>query len=320
MNKKFCVTGANGFIGQVLIRTLKEKGCRVTAMLRKEREGAWADAVYGDIRAPISVPDSLRCDTIFHLAGKAHALSEHPGEEAEYHAVNTQGTRNVLELAKKMGATRFVYFSSIKAMGEIGHNDSETSPCDPKTPYGISKYEAEKLVLSGGYVPHPVVIRPTMVYGPGAKGYLPQMIRFIQKGIFPPLSPKLENKRSMVHVEDLVQAAILAAENPKSSGQVYIVSDGKQYSTYDVYAAISRGLGKDVPGWSVPYSLLAGAARVGDGIGRLRGRRFLFDSDVLHKMTGSAWYDTDKVMAELGFTPKWNLQSAVPEIIEGMKK
>ena len=316
--KRVLVTGANGFIGQVLVRILKEKGCSVVAMLRSERVGEWDEVLYGDIRNSISVPASCQpFDTVFHLAGKAHALTEHAGEESEYHAVNTQGTRNVLDLAKKMGATRFVYFSSIKAMGEIGQHDSETSPCDPKTPYGVSKHEAEHLVLSGGYVPHPVVIRPTMVYGPGVKGYLPQMIRFIQKGIFPPLSPSLENKRSMVHVEDLVQAAILAAENPASSGQVYIVSDGKHYSTYDVYAAISRALGKKLPSWSVPYGLLAGAARVGDLIGRLRGRRFLFDSDVLHKMTGSAWYNTDKVMNELGFVPKWDLQSALPEILEG---
>ncbi|GAU09923.1 NAD-dependent epimerase/dehydratase family protein [Desulfoplanes formicivorans] len=317
--KQVLLTGANGFIGQVLVRMLKDKGCRVTALLRKEYKGAWDDALYGDIRTPLSFPELPSCDTVFHLAGKAHALSEHAGEEDEYHTVNTQGTRHVLELAKKMGATRFIYFSSIKAMGEIGHNDNETSPCNPKTPYGISKYEAEQLVLFAGYVSHPVVIRPTMVYGPGAKGYLPQLIRFIQKGIFPPLSPSLTNKRSMVHVNDLVQAAILAAEDQAASGQVFIVSDGKQYSTYDIYAAINQALGKKLPGWSLPQSVLCVAARIGDGIGRLRGRRFLFDSDVLHKMTGSAWYDTSKSMKELGFTPQWDLPSALPEILEGMK-
>jgi nucleoside-diphosphate-sugar epimerase len=309
------ITGANGFIGQVLVRTLKEKGCSVTALLRNEREGAWDDALYGDIRTPLSVPDSSRCDTVFHLAGKAHALSEHAGEQAEYQAVNTEGTRNVLELAKKMGAEHFIYFSSVKAMGEVGQGQDETSSCDPRTPYGISKLAAEKLVLEGGYVPHPVVIRPTMVYGPGAKGYLPQMIRFVQKGIFPPLSPEVKNKRSMVHVQDLVRAAIAAAKKPEATGQVYIVSDGRQYSTHDVYAAIRRALGKNVPGWSVPHGMLSGAARLGDVIGKVRGRRFLFDSEVLEKLTGSAWYDTGKAERELGMVPKWDLESALPEIV-----
>jgi nucleoside-diphosphate-sugar epimerase len=315
--KRVLVTGANGFIGQTLVSSLKSREYLVVALLRKTLSGDWDDVVCGDIRETISVSKSLQCDTVFHLAGKAHALSEHAGEEAEYHAVNIEGTRNVLELAQKMGAKRFVYFSSIKAMGEVGQGHTETSSCDPRTPYGISKLAAEKLVLEGGYVPHPVVIRPTMVYGPGAKGYLPQMIRFVQKGIFPPLSPGVKNKRSMVHVQDLVRAAIAAAEKPEAAGQVYIVSDGRQYSTHDVYAGIRRALGKNVPGWSVPQGMLSGAARVGDMIGKVRGQRFLFDSDVLEKLIGSAWYDTGKAEQELGVVPKWDLESALPEIIEG---
>jgi nucleoside-diphosphate-sugar epimerase len=315
--KNILITGANGFIGQVLVAALKTRNCRIIALVRQKHTGPWDQAVFGDIREPLTVSESLHCDTVFHLAGKAHALSEHAGEEAEYHAVNTEGTRNVLELAKKIGAKRFVYFSSIKAMGEVGEGHDETSGCDPRTPYGISKLAAEKLVLEGGYVPHPVVIRPTMVYGPGAKGYLPQMIRFVHKGIFPPLSSKVKNKRSMVHVEDLVRTAIAAADKPEAAGKVYIVSDGRQYSTHDVYAAICRGLGKKIPGWSVPYGMLRSAARVGDVIGRMRKRRFVFDSDVLAKLTGSAWYDTRKAERELGVVPKWDLESALPEIIEG---
>jgi nucleoside-diphosphate-sugar epimerase len=314
--KGVLISGANGFIGQVLLAALNARNCQIVALLRQKRTGAWDQAVYGDIREPVAVQKSLHCDTVFHLAGKAHALSEHAGEEAEYQAVNTEGTRNVLELARKVGAERFIYFSSIKAMGEMGQGQDETSACDPRTPYGISKLAAEKLVLEGGYVPHPVVIRPTMVYGPGAKGYLPQMIRFVQKGIFPPLSPEVKNKRSMVHVQDLVRAAIAVAKKPEATGQVYIVSDGRQYSTHDVYAAIRRALGKNVPGWSVPHGMLSGAARLGDVIGKVRGRRFLFDSEVLEKLTGSAWYDTGKAERELGIVPQWDLESALPEIIE----
>jgi nucleoside-diphosphate-sugar epimerase len=314
--KNVLVTGSAGFIGQVLIEKLLLTDKKICSLGRKKISGYVDDFICCDIQFPIDQFPNLHCDTVFHLAGKAHALSEHVGEQAEYHAVNTEGTRNVLELAKKMGAERFVYFSSVKAMGEVGQGQDETSSCDPRTPYGISKLAAEKLVLEGGYVPHPVVIRPTMVYGPGAKGYLPQMIRFVQKGIFPPLSPEVKNKRSMVHVQDLVRAAIAVAKKPEATGQVYIVSDGRQYSTHDVYAAIRRALGKNVPGWSVPHGMLSGAARLGDVIGKVRGRRFLFDSEVLEKLTGSAWYDTGKAERELGIVPQWDLESALPEIIE----
>jgi nucleoside-diphosphate-sugar epimerase len=157
-----------------------------------------------------------------------------------------------------------------------------------------------------------------MVYGPGAKGYLPQMIRYVQKNLFPPLSSKLTNKRSMVHVEDLVQAAIMAAEKLQSAGQVYIVSDGRDYTIYEIYRAIREALGMDCPRWHVPYGWLTAAGRIGDAIGRVQGRRFLFDSEVLQKLTGAAWYDTGKAKRELGFKPQWDLPSALPGIIEGM--
>jgi nucleoside-diphosphate-sugar epimerase len=124
--KNILITGANGFIGQILVAALKAKNCRIIALVRQKHTGPWDQAVFGDIRVPLTVSESLHCDTVFHLAGKAHALSEHAGEEAEYHAVNTEGTRNVLDLAKKMGAKRFVYFSSIKAMGEVGEGHDET--------------------------------------------------------------------------------------------------------------------------------------------------------------------------------------------------
>jgi nucleoside-diphosphate-sugar epimerase len=63
--------------------------------------------------------------------------------------------------------------------------------------------------------------------------------------------------------------------------------------------------------------MLRSAARAGDVIGKVRRRRFLFDSDVLAKLTGSAWYDTRKAERELGVVPKWDLESALPEIVEG---
>ena len=78
------VTGASGFIGRYLVRYLKNRGCRVVAMNRHVSDGEWDDLILHDICRPISSPTEIPLDTIFHLAGKAHALSEHAGEEAEY--------------------------------------------------------------------------------------------------------------------------------------------------------------------------------------------------------------------------------------------
>lgn len=210
---------------------------------------------------------------------------------------------------------RFIFFSSVKAVGDgDGQPMDESVETPADTPYGQSKYAAEQRVLHGGYVPHPVVIRPSMVYGNTEKGNLPQMIKAVAKGVFPPL-PEMHNRRSMVHVDDVVAAALLAAKNPKAAGQIYIVTDGQAYSTRQIYDWIREALGKQPVTWSVPQAVLTLAAQGGDVISRLRNRRFPLDSDSLEKLLGSAWYSSAKIERELGFRPRHTLKDALPEIV-----
>ena len=310
------MTGASGFVGRSLCSFLKARGCRVTAMLRRSAEGPWDETVLFDLSTQKLPVDALAgVDTVFHLAGKAHALSEIRQDEEEYFRINTEGTGALLEAARSAGVRRFVFISSVKAMGE-GSDDckDESAPCHPETPYGKSKLAAERLVLEGGYVPEPVVLRLSMVYGASRKGNLPRMIEAVAKGRFPPL-PEFGNRRSMVHVEDVVQAALLAAEKPQAVGQTYIVTDGQDYSTRQLYEFICEALGKSVPAWTIPPWVLTVLAKVGDGIGRVRGRRFMFDSDALDKLAGSACYSSEKIEQELGFHARKNVRSALLEIV-----
>ncbi len=312
------VTGATGFIGQVLCQRMREKGIRMRAFMRCELNGPWDEAVVGELTNSIS-PEALRgVDTVFHLAGKTHALSETRQDEAEYHAVNTAGTQRLLEACQAEGVQRFVMFSSVKAMGEGGDLLlSEESPCNPDTPYGKSKLEAEQLVLKGGYVPEPVVLRLTMVYGPTAKGNLPRMVQAVDKGRFPPL-PEINNRRSMVHVDDVVSLALAAATQPAAAGEIYIITDGQPYTTREMYERICTALHKPLPEWTFPMPLLKLLAKLGDAIGQLRGHRFMFDSDAMEKLTGSAWYSPEKIQRELGISAQYRLQDALPEIIAGL--
>ncbi|MCH8208494.1 MAG: NAD-dependent epimerase/dehydratase family protein, partial [Nitrospinae bacterium] len=264
-----------------------------------------------------SLPDhSLNnIDVVFHLAGKAHALSETRQDEKEYSQINTEGTRRILEAARDARVRRFVFFSSVKAINE-GSADclNETSVCLPETPYGKSKLEGEHLVLKGKYVPEPVVLRLTMVYGPAMKGNLPRMIDAIAKGRFPPI-PEFANQRSMVHVDDVVHAALLAAVKPAAVGQTYIVTDGQTYSTRQLYEWIYETLGKSVPRWRIPKAVFQGLARLGDVIGKIRGRRFFYDSDTLNKLAGSTWYSSQKIKRELGYHAKYQLRDSLRGIL-----
>jgi UDP-glucose 4-epimerase len=319
---RILVTGATGFIGRHLVARLRQDGYVVRALTH---DPGWPttcpegiESVVGDVcDAQAMKTVAAGCDVVFHLAGKAHSLSEARGDEEVYRAINADGTRHVLEGAAAGGARCFVLFSSVKAMGEEAPEClDETREARPATAYGRSKLAAEHLVLDYGKRSglHVVCLRLPLVYGPGGKGNLDRMIVAIDWGIFPPL-PELGNRRSMVHISNVVEAALLAATSPAANGNCYIVTDARAYSTRKLYEMICRDLGKQVPQWHTPLVMLKVLGRVGDMIGHIRGRRFLFDSDALEKLIGSAWYSCEKISRELGYRPSVAFEDALPELI-----
>ena len=324
---KVLVTGASGFIGHHLIERLRQDGCTVRALVHEaRRRGDWpadVEVAVGDVRDPQAMKATAAgCDTVYHLAGKTHALTEVRGDEDAYRAINTDGTRHVLEGSVAGGAGAFILFSSVKAMGEGGSrclDESFDSP--PEMPYGRSKLESERAVLEIGRRTglHVTCLRLPLVYGPGNKGNLFRMIAAIDRGVFPPL-PEFSNRRSMVHVTDVVRAAVLAAGATSASGQCYIVTDGRAYSTRELYELICRALGKPIPFWHVPRWMLKTLGKVGDAIGQVSGKRFLFDSEALDKLIGSAWYSSEKISRELGYRPSTTLEEALPELITWYRK
>lgn len=315
------VTGASGFIGKHLVSRLLKDGYSVRALVRDSTRADWAkdiEVVQGDVEdLQAMILAAAGMTTVFHLAGRAHDLTEVREDASLYRAVNVQGTQNVLEGAVAGGVKQFVFISSVKAMGEetSGCVDEASKPA-PVTEYGQSKLAAEKLVFEYGRKNniHVTCLRPPLVYGPGNKGNLCRMISAIERGIFPPL-PLSGNRRSMVHVANLVEAAILAATHPSANGQCYIVSDEKAYPTRDLYDMICQGLGRKVPRWHIPLIMLKVLGREGDMIGGITGKRFIFNSDALEKLIGSAWYSSEKISRELGYHPSVNFEDALPELI-----
>jgi nucleoside-diphosphate-sugar epimerase len=187
----------------------------------------------------------------------------------------------------------------------------------PETPYGRSKREAERLVLEVGRHArlHVTCLRLPLVYGPGNKGNLYRMIAAIDRGMFPPLQ-EVGNRRSLVHVADVVRAAVLAAETPVANGRCYIITSGPPYSTRELYVLINRCLGRQMSSWQTPLWMLKALAIAGDAIGRLRGKRCIFDSDALNKLVESAWYSSDAIARDLGYHPLMTFENAMPEIIQ----
>ncbi|MDQ3663497.1 MAG: NAD-dependent epimerase/dehydratase family protein, partial [Actinomycetota bacterium] len=187
---------------------------------------------------------------------------------------------------------------------------------DPRTPYGRSKAAAERLVLAVGqeHEMHTCNIRPVLVYGPGVKGNLHKMLRAVDKRRFPPL-PEVHNRRSLIYVGDVARALLLAAEHPGAAGQTFVVTDGVEYSTRQLYEAVAGALGRAVPPVSAPLWSLRALARAGDGAGRLIGRRTPIDTPALGRLVESAWYSSDRIRDELGYEPLSTFDTALPEMV-----
>ena len=328
MLSSILVTGASGFIGQHFCRHLKKKGCQVRALLRKKLssnnvEGLWDEELeccLGEDPLPAGTLEGV--STVFHLAGIAHSFKPIREMAKVYWSVNLAATEELLKKAALSGVKRFIYFSSVKAMGDPGeHCVGELWNALPVDVYGLSKRKAEEAVLAAGRASsmHVCCLRPALVYGPGVKGNLLRMMAAIDAGRFPPV-PDTGNRRSLVHVEDLIQAAMLAADKPAANGKTYIVTDGRQYSTREMYVMMAATLGRKVPAWTVPAWVLRGGGHIGDVIGRIRGRRFPVDSEAVTRLLGSACYNSRKIEQELGYHPTRDLCSTLPEMVDSYRQ
>jgi nucleoside-diphosphate-sugar epimerase len=315
--KRALVSGASGFIGRALCARLQRDGVAVRALMRQRAPGPWDDTWLLDLgREPVPKALFEGVDTVFHLAGKAHVVSERAVEDEDHRRITVDGTRSLLTAADNSDLARVVFFSTVKAMGEHSEGcQDERAVCRPETPYGRAKLEAEGLVSAFGAAQgaHAVNLRLPLVYGADNRGNLARMLESIAAGRFPPL-PETGNKRSMVHVDDVVESAIRASAIPRAAGQTYIITDGRSYSTREIYDLMCALLHKRPARWSIPVLVLRLLAGTGDLIGVLRGKRFVFDSDTWRKLSESAWYCSAKAEQELDFRPTRNLRDALPEI------
>lgn len=302
------VTGANGFIGRRLLHT----GCR--ALVRR------ISGAQGEVIGDVLDLESLRgacvgIDTVFHCAGYAHA---HVSSDSDAHwRINFEGTRNLVESSGQAGVRRFVFLSSVKAMAEPGGACVDESwPGEPATPYGKAKRAAEGAVLDAGakYGMHVVNLRLAMVYGHGGRGNLERLARALNAGWFP-LLPETGNRRSLVHVDDVVAAMKLVANRPEANGQTYIVADPSPYSGRALCEAILAVQPAATFTWSAPAWILRLGGKVGDVVGALLRRPMPLDSNVVSRLLDSECYSPARIEQELGWQAQVGLKQGLQEML-----
>ena len=255
------LTGATGFIGRHLLRSLSQRGYRVRVLLRRPvevPEGA-SGAVVGDLARPINMAAALSdVVAIVHSAGLAHAMSGAP--EDDFRSSNTEATKRLAEAAHRAKIRRFVFLSSIRA--QVGPTAPgivrETDAPAPTDPYGRSKLAAEQALAQAGL--DWVALRPVLVYGAGVKGNMAALLR-LARTPYPLPFGGLTAKRSLVSVESLSEAVATVLQVPGPLARPLIVADPDPLTLPQMLCALRAGLGRRPSLVPVPGPLVGLALR-----------------------------------------------------------
>jgi nucleoside-diphosphate-sugar epimerase len=265
-------------------------------------------------------------ETVFHLASHsppAHSL--HLYDAPTHWTVTALGTRNLVASIATSAVRKVVYASSVKVMGDAvaarGRPVTERDMPQPDTEYGRAKLAAERSVLALGrdVAKHVSVLRLPLVYGLSNpfepnQDNVARMLAAIARRRFPPW-PRVDNHRSAVHVNDALRALLLLATDSRASGQIYLVTDGRPYSTRWLYEQMCVALGRPLPRWVVPLWTLRSAATFGSLLEQVSGRVMPLNREGLAKLLGDAWYSSEKLQRELGFIAEQNLEQEIVRMV-----
>jgi nucleoside-diphosphate-sugar epimerase len=293
------VTGASGFIGQVLVPVLEQAGWQVRQATRRPEALAGDDIVgIPGLSGETHWARALKnCRAVVHGAGKAHAPGRNSTEaEREFFSVNAEATRRLAEHAVAAGVKRFVFISSAKVHGE-GRTQpySEDDTPDPQDSYARSKWQAEQYLaeIAANSEMKIVILRPVLVYGRGVKANFLALMGWIEKGKPMPFG-RVKNRRSILFVGNLADAVRVSLEHRSAEGRTFLVSDGEDFSTQSLSRRIAGAMGVEIRIMDVPPRLM----QVG---GRLVGR-----GKDIERLTGSFVVDSTSIRETLSWRPPFS--------------
>lgn len=301
------ITGATGFVGgAVLERLLCDARFMPRAALRKpcvKLEGSVESIVLGEFSRDTDWQEALvHIDCVVHAAGRAHVLNETISDPLEeFRRTNVDGSLALARQAAEAGVKRFIFISSIGVNGNqnIAPFTEDDIP-RPQEPYAVSKLEAEeglRRIAESGCM-DVVIIRPPLVYGPGAPGNFKRLIQAVAKGVPLPLG-SVNNQRSFVALVNLVDLIITCIEHPSAANQTFLVADGEDLSTVELLRRIAGALGKTALLFPTPVWLLKAAAML---VGK---------QEIIKSLCGSLRVDISKSRELLGWQPPMSVDRAL---------
>lgn len=306
------VTGANGFIGRPLCAELSRQGQSVRAAVRSKNlpiehvETVPVGVIDGETDWTNALPG---IKVVVHLAARVHVMKANASDPVdELHKVNVEGAWNLARQAHDAGVQRFIFISSIKVNGDstpLGQPYTAENQPAPIDCYGISKCEAEDALrrLADETGMEMVIIRPPLVYGPGVKANFHSMMYWLKKGIPLPLGA-IQNKRSFVALDNLIDLIITCIDHPAAANQTFLAGDGEDLSTTELLQRLGKALGKPAKLFPMPiWALKAGAT--------LLGKR-----SMAQRLCNSLQVDISKACDLLGWQPPVSVDDALKKAAE----
>jgi nucleoside-diphosphate-sugar epimerase len=275
---RVAVTGATGFVGSHLVAALCRAGAQVSCLVRTAaREADLRDAgstvVKGDLEQPAALAELVdRAEIVYHVAGLVQAA-----DEGAFLRVNRDGTARVVEAARKAPLRRLVYVSSLSVSGPAprGSPLADTEKAAPVTPYGRSKQAGEEVVRASG-LPF-TILRPPAVYGPADRQFL-RLFRLARTGLLPLLGDG-HQELSLVHVHDLAEGAIAAAESPVCAQGTYHVTHPEVVTQRTLVEAVGTAVGRKVRAVPLSHRVVRQVLRASGTWARVTRRPSLLSPD-----------------------------------------
>ncbi|QTD59606.1 NAD-dependent epimerase/dehydratase family protein [Acinetobacter towneri] len=302
------ITGASGFVGSQLIKTLSNQslGYQLVVLSRKENFNLSSNILQlvretSDNFFDKGIPDNI--DVIIHLAGRAHILNDQLLDPLdEFRKVNVDGTLQLARQALEKKVKRFIFISSIGVNGAVTSQQPFTEDAlpQPHADYALSKLEAEEAlkILFAESDTELVIIRPPLVYAAHAPGNFARLLKLVATNLPLPFAGT-KNRRSFVALENLVDFIQICIEHPNAANQTFLVADQSRISTRELVQYLKQGMGKPARFIYLPQPLMKlGAACIGK-------------SKLYEQLFESLEVDTTKAQKLLGWTAPLSTQQAM---------
>ena len=308
------LTGATGFVGNVLYRQLNDLQMPVNAAVRTAATTVHLkqSVLVGDINESTNwSPVLTGIDTVVHLAARVHVMREiNPDPMTEYRSANVDATINLALQAAQAGVKRYVFLSSIKVNGESTQQDQKFTADDslnPEDAYAVSKFEAEQALfkIANDTGMEVVIIRSPLVYGPGVKANFRSLMTMVSKGFPLPLGGLTCNRRSLVGVDNLVDFIITCINHPAAANQVFLVSDDEDLSTAELLHRMYKANGTPDRLFTLPLWFLNLCATM------------ITRKSVYSRLCGSLQIDISKSKQILGWTPPVSVDEGLRRAFKG---